>query len=104
MNDCHARQLRAKTMQSYEQALKLFAVWLNDTVEITVIGKTQLIIFVNISLTTLRNKSAKLYLLADTDIYSFILIRGNSYIKVPEEAYLDITDSDFKNSTADSSN
>ena len=25
MDDCHSRQLRPKTMQSYEQALKLFA-------------------------------------------------------------------------------
>ena len=24
MDDCHSRQLRPKTMQSYEQALKLF--------------------------------------------------------------------------------
>lgn len=30
MDDCHSRQRRPKTMQSYEQALKLFAVWLED--------------------------------------------------------------------------
>ena len=29
MNDCHARQLRPKNMKSYEQALKLFAAWLD---------------------------------------------------------------------------
>ena len=30
MDDCHSRQLRPKTMQSYEQALKLFATWLEE--------------------------------------------------------------------------
>ncbi|MBQ4580759.1 MAG: tyrosine-type recombinase/integrase [Clostridia bacterium] len=30
MDDCYSRQLRPKTMQSYEQTLKLFAVWLED--------------------------------------------------------------------------
>ena len=30
MEDCHARQLRPKTMQSYEQALRLFSVWLEE--------------------------------------------------------------------------
>ena len=39
MNDCRARQLRPKTMLSYEQALKLFALWLVDTFGMTAIGK-----------------------------------------------------------------
>lgn len=39
MSDCRARQLRPKTMLSYEQALKLFAVWLVDTFGMTAIGK-----------------------------------------------------------------
>lgn len=30
MSDCHARQLRVRTMQSYEQALRLFSVWVQD--------------------------------------------------------------------------
>lgn len=30
MEDCHARQFRPKTMQSYEQALRLFSVWLEE--------------------------------------------------------------------------
>ncbi len=34
MDDCHSRQLRPKTMQSYEQALKLFATWLEETLQI----------------------------------------------------------------------
>ena len=35
MDDCHSRQLRPKTMQSYEQALRLFATWLEERHEIT---------------------------------------------------------------------
>ena len=35
MDDCHARQLRPKTMQSYEQALRLFSTWLEETCNIT---------------------------------------------------------------------
>ena len=31
MDDCHSRQLRPKTMQSYEQALRLFSTWLEET-------------------------------------------------------------------------
>ena len=31
MHHCHSRQLRPKTMLSYEQTLKLFGVWLADT-------------------------------------------------------------------------
>ena len=34
MDDCHSRQLRPKTMQSYEQALKLFSTWLEETCNI----------------------------------------------------------------------
>lgn len=30
MDYCHSKQLRAKTMASYEQSLKLFAQWLRD--------------------------------------------------------------------------
>ena len=35
MDDCHSRQLRPKTMQSYEQALKLFSTWLEEVHSIT---------------------------------------------------------------------
>ena len=35
MDDCHSRQLRPKTMQSYEQALRLFSTWLAETHSIT---------------------------------------------------------------------
>ena len=35
MDDCHSRQLRPKTMQSYEQALKLFSTWLSETHAVT---------------------------------------------------------------------
>lgn len=35
MDDCHSRQLRPQTMQSYEQALKLFATWMEETHDIT---------------------------------------------------------------------
>ena len=35
MDDCHSRQLRPKTMQSYEQALKLFSTWLAETHAVT---------------------------------------------------------------------
>ena len=35
MDDCHSRQLRPKTMQSYEQALRLFATWVEEKHEIT---------------------------------------------------------------------
>ena len=35
MHHCHSRQLRAKTMLSYEQTLKLFGVWLADTTTVT---------------------------------------------------------------------
>ena len=34
MDDCYARQLRPKTMQSYEQALRLFSTWLEETCNI----------------------------------------------------------------------
>ena len=30
MEDCHARHLRIRTMQAYEQALRLFAAWLQE--------------------------------------------------------------------------
>lgn len=30
MDDCHSRQLRPKTMQSYEQALRLFGSWIRE--------------------------------------------------------------------------
>lgn len=35
MHHCHLRQLRPKTMLAYEQTLKLFGVWLADTVDVT---------------------------------------------------------------------
>lgn len=35
MHHCHSRQLRPKTMLSYEQTLKLFGVWLADTTAVT---------------------------------------------------------------------
>ena len=35
MDDCQSRQLRPKTMQSYEQALKLFSTWLSETHAVT---------------------------------------------------------------------
>ena len=31
MEDCHIRNLRPKTMDSYEKTLKLFAKWLRET-------------------------------------------------------------------------
>ena len=34
MDYCMSKQLRPKTMQSYEQALKLFVRWLRDEMEI----------------------------------------------------------------------
>ena len=34
MDYCRSKQLRPKTMLSYEQALKLFAVWLKESEEI----------------------------------------------------------------------
>ena len=33
MDYCHSRQLRPRTLPSYEQALKLFAVWLKESEE-----------------------------------------------------------------------
>lgn len=39
MEYCQSKQLRRKTMLSYEQSLKLFAVWLADTQEITQVEK-----------------------------------------------------------------
>lgn len=39
MEYCQSKQLRKKTMLSYEQSLKLFAVWLEDTQEITHVEK-----------------------------------------------------------------
>ena len=35
MHHYHSRQLRPKTMLSYEQTLKLFGVWLADTTAVT---------------------------------------------------------------------
>lgn len=35
MDDCHARQLRPKTMLSYEQSLGMFRVWLEEVHGIT---------------------------------------------------------------------
>lgn len=35
MDDCHARQLRARTMQSYEQSLRLFSTWLGENHGVT---------------------------------------------------------------------
>ena len=31
MDYCHSKQLRPRTLLSYEQALKLFAVWLKES-------------------------------------------------------------------------
>ena len=33
MDECASKQLREKTMQSYEKTLKFFTVWLKDRVE-----------------------------------------------------------------------
>ena len=35
LDDCHSRQLRPKTLQSYEQAVRLFGKWLEDQYAIT---------------------------------------------------------------------
>ena len=35
MVDCRSRQLRPKTMNSYEQALRLFARWCRENMNIT---------------------------------------------------------------------
>ena len=35
MGDCYSRQLRPKMMRSYEQALKLFAAWLEEAWQIS---------------------------------------------------------------------
>ena len=35
LDDCHSRQLRPKTLQSYEQAVGLFGKWLEDRYAIT---------------------------------------------------------------------
>lgn len=39
MEYCKSKQLRERTMLSYEQSLKLFAVWLEDVEEITHVEK-----------------------------------------------------------------
>lgn len=36
---CHSRQLRAKTMASYEQSLRLFRRWCSDEPGITRVGQ-----------------------------------------------------------------
>ena len=36
---CHSRQLRAKTMASYEQSLRLFRRWCSDEPGITTVGR-----------------------------------------------------------------
>ena len=39
MDYCHSKQLRPKTMSSYEQTLKLFARWLEQTKHICMVEK-----------------------------------------------------------------
>lgn len=36
---CHSRQLRAKTLSSYEQSLRLFRRWCSDEPGITTVGQ-----------------------------------------------------------------
>ena len=36
---CHSRQLRAKTMASYEQSLRLFRRWCGDELKISTVGR-----------------------------------------------------------------
>lgn len=36
---CHSRQLRAKTLSSYEQTLRLFRRWCSDELKISTVGR-----------------------------------------------------------------
>ena len=42
MDECASKQLREKTMQSYEKTLKLFTVWLKENEKMWRILKTEL--------------------------------------------------------------
>ena len=45
MDYCHSKQLRPKTLGSYEQTLKLFARWLDEAKHITEAEKVAAVVF-----------------------------------------------------------
>ena len=75
MEYCRSKQLRAKTMASYEQTLKLFARWLWERYDIENADEVK-----------------------EPHIRSYTLSRilGHSSVSVSEKAYLDVTDDDLK--------
>jgi len=82
MYNCRSRKLRPKTMQSYEQTLRLFERWCREEE--------------NYSPHALRNNFAKRCLMNGIDIYTLSRILGHSSVSVTENAYLDLTDRDLR--------
>ena len=117
---CRSRQLREKTMNSYEQTLRLFERWCREQMKIDDVDKiTESMIrrYINdlqergkytfkhylkrvgldenISPHCLRNNFAKRCLMNGMDIYTLSRILGHSSVSVTEQAYLDLTDEDL---------
>ena len=85
MYNCRSRKLRPKTMQSYEQTLRLFERWCLEEAGITEPGQ--------VLDSTIRHYICSLQ---ERGKYTLSRILGHSSVTVTERAYLDLTDRDLR--------
>ena len=102
MDYCASKQLRLRTLQSYEQTLQLFARWLRDEMEIEDV-EDEKETHIRSYIVDLQKRGKytfcvddKRCLMSGMDIYTLSKILGHSSVQVTEKAYLDVTDSDIR--------